>query len=369
MNYDLKIFEPYVEKGLLRKVEHPTLPLVLFNYTDHCTYEKAWDEVTIMCRGLVLERGTGLVIAKCLPKFWNLNEHETTKMANLPQLGYAIHEKKDGSLGILFHYNNEWHVATRGSFTSDQAIRGKQILKRHEEAYRLDVVWDKEMTLLVEIIYPENKIVSNYGDAEELVAIAGFWRDSGDEISNRTINSLAGMVGIRTADNHLDMSIEEAIALQKTLPKDREGFVVRFENGLRVKIKGDEYMKIARILSNLSPLAFWGAMDGHRVPVEYLEQIPEEYRGEWEPIVNKLESSWLDTNDEIWKEFHGLYELQNKRTKRDIGLFLKENPDKLEHGRIMFAAFDMWTSKDKAEKSQVIEEYIHKHIRPDGNKL
>ena len=38
-------------------------------------------------------------------------------------------EKMDGSLGILFNYQDEWILATRGSFTSPQAIKGTEILK------------------------------------------------------------------------------------------------------------------------------------------------------------------------------------------------------------------------------------------------
>ena len=52
-------------------------------------------------------------------------------------------------------------MATRWSFTSEQAIRGMEILKRNYPVF--DKVWMKEYAYLVEIIYPENRIVVDYG--------------------------------------------------------------------------------------------------------------------------------------------------------------------------------------------------------------
>ena len=129
MYYDLSKFDELVELGYLRRVENG--PLVLYNYTDKCTYDKYWNEYTIIARGLILEKETGKVIAKPFPKFWNLGEREETFFKNLPELGYTPFEKLDGSLGILFYYDNKWNIATRGSFTSDQAIKGAEILKKY----------------------------------------------------------------------------------------------------------------------------------------------------------------------------------------------------------------------------------------------
>jgi RNA ligase len=38
----------------------------------------------------------------------------------------------DGSLGILFNYKGEWVLATRGSFTSDQSVKGTELLQKYD---------------------------------------------------------------------------------------------------------------------------------------------------------------------------------------------------------------------------------------------
>jgi hypothetical protein len=157
------------------------------------------------------------------------------------------------------------------------------------------------------------------------------------------------------------MTIEQCIEMQKTLPKDKEGFVIEFESGLRVKIKGDEYMKIAKIMSCMTPLAFWEVMVEGKVPQEYLAQIPEELRPQWEPIVNLLESSYanalLDTivNIDIIKQIVGIEDF------RAVGIFLKEHAYKLKHPELV------WPSLRKNDKA--LDKSIMSIIRPKGNVL
>jgi RNA ligase len=48
--------------------------------------------------------------------------------------------------------------------------------------------------------------------------------------------------------------------LCQKLPRDREGFVVRFASGLRIKLKGEQYCRIHKLISRCTPLALWDAM-------------------------------------------------------------------------------------------------------------
>jgi hypothetical protein len=71
---------------------------------------------------------------------------EVKKNHNFLANGVVVHN----SLGIMFHYANEWHLATRGSFVSEQAIKGKEILDRNN--LYVDLL-SKDFTYLFEIIY------------------------------------------------------------------------------------------------------------------------------------------------------------------------------------------------------------------------
>jgi RNA ligase len=83
------------------------------------------------------------VVARPFKKFFNIEEGKHT-----PTSEFEVFDKMDGSCIILFYYNNEWIFATRGSFTSAQAIKAKELSFK----YPLDEL-DKNNTYVFEIIY------------------------------------------------------------------------------------------------------------------------------------------------------------------------------------------------------------------------
>jgi RNA ligase len=134
----------YVDKGLLDKCQHKELPIAIYKYSRKCQFDRVWDNVTLNMRGTVLDE-EGNVVARTFPKFFNIEE-----MKELPDLPFEVFEKYDGSLGILFNYAGEWHIATQGSFYSDVAKYAKIILDRNP-LYK--DVFSEKFTFLFEIIY------------------------------------------------------------------------------------------------------------------------------------------------------------------------------------------------------------------------
>lgn len=146
--YDIETLERYHSEGLLEKNEHPSLPLIIWNYSRECQYEGRWDAITLNMRGTITDR-EGNVVASAFPKFFNYEEVPDKVPVNGDYV--YVQEKMDGSLGILFWYEGEWHLATKGSFTSEQAKKGMKILK---EKYKFfDKVFMTHVTYIVEIIY------------------------------------------------------------------------------------------------------------------------------------------------------------------------------------------------------------------------
>jgi RNA ligase len=153
----------YIDSGLVNENEHPEFPLVLYNYTQECQFGKKWDDVTRMCRGLIVHKETNEIIARPFSKFFNYEEHVANGDAMPNEIPY-VYEKVDGSLGILYWFNGLPFIATRGSFSSDQAIWATQKIREKDLSFV-----DKRYTYLFEIVYPENRIVVSYGDMKDLV--------------------------------------------------------------------------------------------------------------------------------------------------------------------------------------------------------
>lgn len=346
MHENLLKFESYIEKGLIRKVVSPCKKLVLYNYTDHCTYEKAWDEVTLNARGTVYEIATGKVIAKAFPKFFNYGELSEEKKAEvLNAENFEVFEKMDGSLGIVYYYDGEWRVNTRGSFTSDQAIKGKEMI---DSNYNMPDHL-QGCTLLVEIIYPENKIIVDYGQQEKLVILGSYGKQHEylPYKYEETCMSHVPSVKFNT--------IEELQAHLVTLDHTEEGYVVRLENGYRVKFKSAEYLALARIMSNMSPLTFWERMENGVIDREFLETLPEEFRDECDKIADRLEKQYKHKGMKYAIEFKS-YFISTNITRKEVALTCKEKGLNLP---AMFAILD--------KKDDILDKIIKTEIRPTGN--
>ena len=160
----------YFEDGLVYKQVHPNLPLTIWNYTEKVQYENLFDDVTIQTRGLVTD-SDGNIVARPFKKFFNLEEGKHT-----PTIDFQVFDKMDGSLGILFYFEGEWILATRGSFTSDQAVKGFEMLQKYNYQKL-----HKSYTYLFEIIYNNNRIVVRY-PFEDLILLGMIETKTGAEV-------------------------------------------------------------------------------------------------------------------------------------------------------------------------------------------
>lgn len=279
--------EEYVAKGLLRSDRTDDGELAIFTYTDKCTYERAWDELTSNSRGHIYHVRTGECAAWAFPKFFNLGENEEALFEKFDwSLPYEVYEKMDGWLGVLYRNGGLFKVASRGSFHSEGAVWGTSELQK----WNLSCLPD-EVTLLFEIIHPKHRIILDYEGREMLVVLAAFDRRTGKEFARARVEEWATRIGLPIVKRHEGLDIQGILRIQKE-EKWREGFVVRFEDGRRLKVKTEWYLTLARILTNLSPISIWGAMRGGKVQDVFLSQIPEELRKLVGPFQETLERQY-----------------------------------------------------------------------------
>ncbi|MGH8933981.1 MAG: hypothetical protein ACRDZO_25935 [Egibacteraceae bacterium] len=129
---------------------------------------------------------------------------------------------------------------------------------------------------LFEVVYPDNRIVVDYGDVEELVLLAV--RDAGGgEVAPEALGKLAEEVGARSAPR---FDVGDVRDLPAMIGPDREGFVVRLADGGRVKVKGVEYVRLHRLLTCTTARSVWEILASGGDVGELLERVPDEFY-EW----------------------------------------------------------------------------------------
>lgn len=346
MVVDINIINEYVEKGLVEKNSHPTLPIAIYNYSREVQYEGKWDNITKMCRALVLD-DNGNVIAKGFDKFFNMEELQP---GEIPNESFEVFEKMDGSLGLLFWYEGQWIFSSKGSFTSDQAIKGKEILSK----YNFQPI-PKGYTTLVEIIYPENMIVCNYGDEESLVVLSMISNANGKELDYSSLIQICETTGMPLVKRY--DGIDDYKTLKSMIKDNQEGFVIRFRNGFRMKIKGEEYVRLHRILTGFSNINIWEVLKNGEDINKYLERVPDEFDKWVKRVISDLKYSHYQIRERAGKLFdyhmYGKYNDKEPVTDRKEFAEWVLKQDKFLQP-ILFRMFD------KKEYSS----YIWQKIRP-----
>lgn len=218
--------------------------LVLFNYTTSAQYAGRWNWFELNSRGLILNIKTGEIVALPFPKFFNWGEGGRTTDAPIT----SITEKIDGSLGILYRADNSYRIATRGMFEGEQALWATNYLNQH---FKLDGLEDA-LTLLFEIIYPENRVVIDYGERQDLVLIGARNRVSGDTLDVGDLRMLAARFGFNMPQTYNFASVAEMIAATRELSVQNEGWVATFEDGSMFKFKGALYQLAHKLLTGVS---------------------------------------------------------------------------------------------------------------------
>jgi RNA ligase len=249
-----------IEAGYISEQHHPEWSLRILNYTQRCQFDWRWNAQTMQCRGLIVDDAWN-IIAKPFPKFFSVEQLGGV----VPVEPFEAYEKLDGSLGILYFVDGKPQMASRGSFISEQAQRATEML---ETKYK-DAKLDPSFTYLFEIIYPENRIVVDYGGREELVLLAIIETETGVEWPLHAFDSVFPVVKRYDGFSQFD----ELLANQDS---SREGFVVRFQSGQRVKIKFDEYKRLHKLLTCVSPKAIWEVLKSGSDISKVIERVPDE---------------------------------------------------------------------------------------------
>lgn len=320
MNYlekiDWNILNEYIVNNLIIANKHPEYDIWILNYSPKVQYKGEWDEYTLSCRGLVIDKD-GNILGRPFKKFKNVEEHNPGDIdISIP---YEVFEKMDGSLIIVFYYQaiDKWIIASRGSFISEQALVAKEIL--NEMNIDIYTKLDKSYTYLFEVIYSENTIVVTYGNVRKLVLLTVVNTRTGIELSyNNMVLDYDNLFEI--VKKYEVSNIKNLLELKKLEENNKEGFVVKFSNGLRVKVKFDEYVRLHRILTNVSNITIWEHLkDDFNFDV-LLDRIPDEFYVWLKKTVNQLQGNYIKVECNALKEFIRIYYVNNITNRKEFAM-------------------------------------------------
>lgn len=293
-NVDVSALNALVAARYVTCHRHPEAPLLIWNYAARTQYERHWTPETLMARGLITTPD-GKIVARPFQKFFGLDDLRNVGI-DVPNEPFEVYDKLDGSLGILHWIDDQLRIATRGSFVGEQAIEGTRIFQRYR-----DRPWRRDLTYLFEILYPANRIVVDYGDREDTVLLAATDPETGWDVPGEVERLAAtGVPVVRRYDGIT--AIDELTSLAAD---NAEGFVIRFQSGLRAKVKFAEYLRLHRLICGVNERHIWECLRDNTPLESLLDRVPDEF-GAWvRDRISTLRERYEAINTQCIMDFAG----------------------------------------------------------------
>ena len=312
---DRSLLNEMIEQKYIVSQRHPNAGLSIYNYSAKAQYDRVWNDATLSCRGLILN-DEGDIVARPFPKFFNLGEYENQRV---PNLSFDVYEKMDGSLGISYEVDGVVKIATRGSFTSKQSVKATEMLY---STYKESIPkMSSQVTYLFEIIYPENRIVVDYGSECKLVLLAMVDRKTGEDLPLIDI-------GIPIVKKY--NGIDDVNQLKSLEEGNKEGFVIKFTDGYRLKVKFAEYVRLHRIITNVSSISIWEYLKTGQPMEEILDQVPDEFYNWIKRKKTELHAQYTEIEEKALSQMRGF------EVRKEAAAYIMT----CEYPKIMFEMMD-----------------------------
>lgn len=323
--------------------------MVLFRYGQYANIysgeneiapEEIWDVYDGFyreCRSLVIDVKNENIVLSPFKKFRNLNEGEENSLENIrKKLNNAksveITNKLDGSMQSARFYNGE--IVMSGSQAIDPANswRLQDGYKKvfNDLNYIRMISENPEFTFIFEYITLEDAHVVSYKEEEQGLYLIGMRNVfNGEQLSYNQVRRYSKMYNVKMT-KIFDKTFDEVMnETQIWKSNEMEGFVINID-GFMFKLKCDDYVKIHRILSNISSinLIIKNIADG--TFDDLISKVPEVYKYRVSKV-SKMVFDYIRNTDKIVKDF---YNKAPKNSRKDFMIYVDKNVPKCYNGYV-----------------------------------
>ncbi|WP_176543798.1 MULTISPECIES: RNA ligase [Bacillus cereus group] len=321
-----------VEKKNVKRIHHPeNEKIVILKYTERCRFGRKWNRVNMACRNLVVNEQTEEIVARGFTKFFSQRENRKFSTEyldeNYPYHKIEVTEKYDGIEALSYILNGELRFASDCSFISVPAKIANQIW--NEKYKQVEHLVPENTTLVVEVIHPDVKVVTSY-DFEDLILVGAVHTVTQHDYNYEELKELANTLGMKIPDKY-EFTFEEAVSVAENSEYNFEGFVIRYGNDERIKVKNPKHVhvfKCIRVMERPHILKAWvnGELDG------IIDSLPDEYKQSFMDYRDEFE----EKKEAILQNVKATFEKAPKSTQKEFACWVIENV-KEEFTGLMFA--------------------------------
>jgi hypothetical protein len=308
----------------IKTTHHPDLPIVILNY-DQIESPKT-NPLVREARGLVLNKNDWSLVARSFPRFFNWGEvPEEMDLFNFSD--FVVESKEDGSLIVLYWFNDEWHINTRASFALDY-MQNQSFTWREAVCRALDIQkLDRNLTYICEFVSPWNKIVRRYAEPQ-LYLLTAF--NGLKELHYTDVDRAAVGIFKRPERYHFGKvsEIKDFLTEQSEADPTFEGVVICDDKKQRWKIKNPAYISLHRLR---------GEGDNLFNPKHLLPYVLKGEADELLVYFEEVTESFYELKNKVDKEFEALLKLwQQHKDIEDQKEFALTIKDKTPYSSVLF---------------------------------
>lgn len=286
-------------------------------------------------RGIAFDTETGQIVSRPFHKFFNLNEKEETHESGLDfSQEHIIMEKLDGSMIRPIKSGSSFVWGTRAGET-DVSQKVVQFLKQSELTHCYErfvhASIAEGLTPTFEFCSRAQRIVIDY-PTPQLVLTSIRINDSGKYLDQKYFDSIVrecghGIPVIKTIPSTTSGDFGTFKENIKNL-KDEEGIVIRFQSGLTIKMKAEDYVLKHKALDGLRfekdvvKMHLEGLIDDvyQIIPVDRAEQIKAHLK-EFDSCISTTHDQIVSIYDTI-KHIEKQKEFASEATKYPFSSYL-----------------------------------------------
>jgi len=311
-DWDFEVLKSYCRKNSVNCKRSGEL--VILDYMDDIPLN-LWNDFNRQCRGVILDMKEKAVLAHPFDKFFNLGGHPETMFESLPiEEGYEVSTKFDGSMMTAYSYEGRVCFATRYALQSDLTKAAHQLyIEKYKGLGQVDL---SRYTLVFELIMESSEHIVTY-DKADIVLIGIRDRSESRLLSYEEVLTFAQEYELTAVNTHhlsLDDVIQES---QEGSSVDvEEGWVLRFGNGLLVKIKTWQYIAVKAIYT----LGLTNKQLMHRICTlspdaweTFVEKLPKDARETVMSFRSAVELRIEEMGQDIMAEYEKFADIESRK--------------------------------------------------------
>lgn len=276
------------------------------------------------CRSVVIDWYREKLVLTPFKKFFNINEVEETMedklIKDIEKASIVeVTDKLDGSMQSARWYQGRVFTTGSKALSSENSWRlaeGKKLLNNNNY---IEMISDfPSWTFIFEYVSPKNPHVIPYSDDDEGMYLLGARnvRD-GVEMSYQDTHKLAVTYGVKHArieNKNLDTLLKE---MKEYTSDEKEGWVMNID-GLKTKIKCDDYVNVHRILDKVGSNnvilknIYNGTID------DFMSKVPTGHRDR----INKIKSKITFYINQMELAINILYSKAPKGSKKEYMIWV-----------------------------------------------